>query len=137
MGTGVPIRKNPGVCQVMIMRDRGRTKLARNKGEDTAESPSKASENPTSLPKALSRVDESSVSAMAPGDVFLLDEIGAVSPYSEPAFHAILACPLCGGQVLISTAQYLGFAPILCASRTCPGFFRIVDDGRFVYLPVN
>jgi len=82
-------------------------------------------------------VDESSVSAMAPGDVFLIDEMQAVSPYSEPAFHAILACPLCGSQVLISTAQYLGFAPILCAARTCPGFFRIVDDGRFVYLPVN
>jgi hypothetical protein len=119
------------------MRDRCRTKPDRNKGEDTAEPRSKAPENPGSLPKALSRVDESSVSAMAPGDVFLIDEMQAVSPYSEPAFHAILACPLCGSQVLISTAQYLGFAPILCAARTCPGFFRIVDDGRFVYLPVN
>jgi len=119
------------------MRDRCRTKPDRKKEEDDTKPRSQASENSSSLPKALSRVDESSVSAMAPGDVFLLDEIGAVSPYSEPAFHAILACPLCGGQVLISTAQYLGFTPILCASRTCPGFFRIVDDGRFVYLPVN
>ena len=98
---------------------------------------SQSPENPSSLPKSLSRVEESSVSAMAPGDVILIDEMEAVSPYSEPAFHAILACPLCGSQVLISSAQYLGFAPILCAARTCPGFFRIVDDGRFVYLPVN
>ena len=120
------------------MRDRCRTKLDKNKGQEDARKPrSEASDNPGSLPQALSRVDESSVSAMAPGDVFLIDEVGAVSPYSEPAFHAILACPLCGSQVLISTAQYLGFTPILCAARTCPGFFRIVDDGRFVYLPVN
>jgi hypothetical protein len=119
------------------MRDRCRTKLDRNKGEDARKPQSEAPENSSSLPKALSRVDESSVSAMAPGDVFLIDEMQAVSPYSEPAFHAILACPLCGSQVLISTAQYLGFAPILCAARTCPGFFRIVEEGRSVYLPVN
>jgi len=120
------------------MRDRGRPKLLdRNKGQDVAKPQSELPETPSSLPKALSRVDESSVSAMAPGDVFLIDEMGAVSPCCEPAFHAILACPLCGSQVLISTAQYLGFAPILCAATTCPGFFRIVDDGRFVYLPVN
>ena len=120
------------------MRERGRTKvLDTKKGEDVAKPRSQCPENASSLPTALSRVDESSVSAMAPGDVFLIDEMGSVSPNSEPAFHAILACPLCGSQVLISTAQYLGFAPILCAARTCPGFFRIVDDGRFVYLPVN
>jgi len=120
------------------MRDRYRAKSQdRNKREDAARPPSQAAQNPSSFPEALSRVDESSVSAMAPGDVFLIDEMGSVSPNSEPAFHAILACPLCGSQVLISTKQYLGFAPILCAARTCPGFFRIVDDGRFVYLPVN
>jgi len=119
------------------MRDRCRAKLDRNRAEDVGEPRSQAPENPSSLPTALSRVDESSVSTMAPGDVLLIDDMGAVSPYFEPAFHAILACPLCGSQVLISTAQYLGFTPILCAARTCPGFFRIVDDGRFVYLPVN
>lgn len=119
------------------MPDRGRTKLDRNSGTDADKPHPKAPENPGPLPAALSRVDESSVSAMAPGDVFLIDDLGAASPYSEPAFHAILACPLCGSQVLISTAQYLGFTPIICADKTCPGFFRIVDDGRFVYLPVN
>jgi hypothetical protein len=82
-------------------------------------------------------VDESSISAMAPGDIFLIDKLEAVGLNSEPAFHAILACPLCGNQVLISAAQYFGFVPVICGARTCPGFFRIIDDGRFVYLPVN
>jgi hypothetical protein len=119
------------------MRDRGRAKLARNKEEDAEKPQSQAAENPTSLPTALSPVDESSISAMAPGDVFLIDELGSFGSNSEPAFHAVLACPLCGSQVLISSAQYFGFAPIICGARTCPGFFRINDDGRFVYLPVN
>jgi|SRR5208337_1806561 len=119
------------------MHDRWRTKFARDKGENTEKPRSQAPENPMSLPTALSRVDESSISAMAPGDVFLIDELGPFGPNSGPAFHAILACPLCGSQVLISAAQYFGFAPIICGARTCPGFFRIIDDGRFVYLPVN
>ena len=117
------------------MRDRWRAKFARNKEEDAEKPRSQAPENPISLPTALCRVDEFSISAMAPGDVFLIDELGSFGP--EPAFHAILACPLCGSQVLISAAQYFGFAPIICGARTCPGFFRIIDDGRFVYLPVN
>jgi hypothetical protein len=82
-------------------------------------------------------VDESSISAMAPGDIFLIDQLEASGLNSEPAFHAILACPLCGAQVLISAAQYFGFAPVICGGRACSGFFRIIDEGRFVYLPVN
>ena len=96
-----------------------------------------ATEHPNALPTALSRVDESSISSMTPGDVFLIEELGSAGPDREFAFHAILACPLCGSQVLITAAQYFGFAPIICGARTCPGFFRIIDDGRFVYLPVN
>jgi len=119
------------------MRDRWRAKSAKNKEEGAEKSRSQSLESPTSLPAALSRVDESSISAMAPGDVFLIDDLGSFGTNSEPAFHAILACPLCGSQVLISAAQYFGFAPIICGARTCPGFFRIIDDGRFVYLPVN
>jgi hypothetical protein len=82
-------------------------------------------------------VDESSISAMAPGDIFLIDRLEDTGLNSEPAFHAILACPLCGNQVLISAAQYFGFAPVICAAGACSGFFRIIDEGRFVYLPVN
>jgi hypothetical protein len=82
-------------------------------------------------------VDESSISAMAPGDLFLIDKLEAAGLNSGPAFHAILACPLCGNQVLISAAQYFGFAPVICGARACSGFFRISDEARFVYLPVN
>jgi hypothetical protein len=82
-------------------------------------------------------VDESSISAMAPGDIFLIDKLEAPGLNCEPTFHAILACPLCGTQVLISAAQYFGFAPVICGARACSGFFRIIDEGRFVYLPVN
>ena len=96
-----------------------------------------STEDPDTPPSALTRVDESSISSMTPGDVFLIEELVSAGPDGEPAFHAILACPLCGNQVLISAAQYFGFAPIICGARTCPGFFRIIDDGRFVYLPVN
>ena len=88
-------------------------------------------------PTALCRVDESSISAMAPGDIFLIDQLEAAGMNSEPTFHAILACPLCGTQVLISAAQYFGFAPVICAGRACSGFFRIIDEVRFAYLPVN
>jgi len=119
------------------MRDRWRAKLARNKQQNVEKPRAQRPERPLSLPTTLSRVDESSVSAMGPGDVFLVDELECAGPYSKPAFHAILACPLCGSQVLISAAQYFGFAPIICGSKTCPAFFRIIDDERFVYLPIN
>jgi hypothetical protein len=119
------------------MRDRWRAKLSKNKGENAEKPLPQVPENPLSPPTALCRVDESSISAMAPGDIFLIDQLEAADPNSEPAFHAILACPLCGSQVLISAAQYFGFAPVICGARTCSGFFRIVDDGRFDYLPFN
>jgi hypothetical protein len=98
---------------------------------------SQAPESANSPPTALCRVDESSISAMDPGDIFLIDKLEAAGLNSEPTFHAILACPLCGNQVLISAAQYFGYAPVICAARACSGFFRIIDEGRFVYLPVN
>ena len=119
------------------MRERWRARFSRNKGENVEKPRSQAQENPISPPTALCRVDEFSISAMGRGDIFLIDELEAAGPNSEPAFHAILACPLCGNQVLISPTQYFGFVPVICGARTCSGFFRIIDDGRFVYLPVN
>jgi len=119
------------------MRDRCRAKLSKNKRENVKKPRSRFPENPGSPPTALSRVDESSISAMAPGDIFLIDQLEAADPNSEPAFHAILACPLCGSQVLISDAQYFGFAPVICGARNCSGFFRIIDKGRIDYLPLN
>jgi len=122
------------------MRDRLKAKLAENavnKEEHMEKPPSQAPEDTVAPPTALCRVDQSSISTMAPGDIFLIDDLDGAASSSEPAFHAILACPLCGSQVLISVAQYFGFAPVICGARTCSGFFRIIDDGRFQYLPVN
>jgi len=119
------------------MRIRWRAKLSKNKRENLEKPCSQFPENPISPPTALCRVDESSISAMAPGDIFLIDDLEVRGPNSEPAFKAILACPLCGSQALISTAQYFGFAPVVCGAGNCSGFFRIIDDGRFDYLPVN
>ena len=121
------------------MGDRGRANLSKNKDkEEAAKKPlSRAPENPQSCPNVLTQVDESSLSAMVPGDVFLIEQLAAADPDSLQAFHAILSCPLCGSKVLISAAQYFGFTPVICGARDCSGFFRITDDGRFDYLPVN
>jgi hypothetical protein len=118
------------------MRAHCRAKLSKNKRENVEKPCLQVQENPNSPPTALSRVDESSISAMAPGDIFLIDELEALGPNPEPAFHAILACPLCGSRVLISAAQYFGVAPVICGTSKCSGFFRIIDGGRFDYLPV-
>jgi len=124
-------------ARAISMRDRWRARFGGNKGENAEKPRSQVQENAVSPPMALSRVDESLISAMLPGDIFLIDKLEAAGLNSEPTFHAILACPLCGNQVLISAAQYFGFAPVMCGARACPGFFRIIDEGRFVYLPVN
>ena len=117
------------------MRDRERIK--RNKGENVEKRGSQTQEGTISPPTELCRVDELSISAMAPGDIFLIERLETTGLNSEPAFYAILACPLCGKQALISAAQYFGYAPIICGARACPGFFRIIDEGRLVYPPVN
>jgi hypothetical protein len=120
------------------MRDRERAKLSTNKEENEEKNRhSQTQEGTISPPTAICRVDESSISAMAPGDIFLIEGLEAAGLNSEPTFYAILACPLCGNQALISAAQYFGLAPVICAARACPGFFRIIDEGCFVYLPVN
>jgi len=119
------------------MRDRCRAKLSKSKRVGVEKPCAQVPENPISPPTALCRVDESSISEMAPGDIFLIDELEAMGANSEPAFKAVLACPLCGSRGLISDAQYLGFVPVICGARSCSGFFRIIDKGRFHYLPVN
>jgi hypothetical protein len=119
------------------MRDREGAKFSTNKGENVEKRRSQTPEGRISPPTELCRVDELSISAMAPGEIFLIEELEAADLNSEPTFYAILACPLCGNQALISAAQYFGHAPVICAARACPGFFRIIDEGRLVYLPVN
>ena len=124
-------------ARAISMRDRERAKFSRNKGENVEKRRSQTQEGTISPPTELCRVDESSISAMAPGDIFLIEKLEAAGLNSEPTFYAILACPLCGNQTLISAAQYFGCAPIICGARACPGFFRIIDERRLVYLPVN
>jgi hypothetical protein len=123
--------------RTMSMRDQERAKSSRNKGENVEKRRSQTQVGTISPPTELCRVDDLSISAMAPGDIYLIERLEASDLNSEPAFYAILACPLCGNQALISPAQYFGYAPVICTARTCPGFFRIIDEGRLVYLPVN
>jgi hypothetical protein len=123
--------------RLISMRDRWRSRSNRNEGENVIRPRSQTLENANSPPTALCRVDESSISSMAPGDIFLIEKLEAADLSCEPTFHAILACPLCGSQVLISAAQYSGFVPVICGARACSGSFKIIDEGRFAYLPVN
>ena len=123
-------------ARAISMRDRERTKFSRSKGETVERRGLETQEEAFSLPTELCRVDEISISTMAPGDIFLIEKLEAVDLDSEPTFYAILACPLCGNRDLISAAQYFGCAPIVCGAEACPGFFRIIDEGRLVYLPV-
>lgn len=123
--------------RAITMRDRERAKFSRDKGEHVEKRRSQSRAGTISPPTELCRVDELSISAMAPGDIFLIEEPEAADLNFEPTFYAILACPLCGNQALISAAQYFGYAPLICSARACPGFFRIIDGGRLVYLPVN
>jgi hypothetical protein len=122
-------------ARVIRMHDRSRAKLTSGNRENVEKLHSPTREE-TVFPTALRHVDESSISAMLPGDIFLIDELKSAGLSIEPAFHAILACPLCGNQELVSTAQYFGFAPVICGARACPGIFRIIDGERLVYLPV-
>jgi len=124
-------------ARAISMRDREREKFSRNKGETVERRGLQTQEGTFSPPTELCRVDEISISAMSPGDIFLVEKLEAASPDSEPGFYAILACPLCGNRDLISAAQYFGCAPIICGAGACPGFFRIIDEGHLVYLPVN
>jgi len=85
----------------------------------------------------LHYIDESNVPKMARGDIFLIGQMESADPRRELAFHAILACPLCGSQILISTAQYSGLTPVICGTLACPGLFKITDRKRIIRLPVS
>ena len=124
-------------ARAISMRDRERAKFSRNKGENVEKRRSQTHEGTISPPTELCRVDELSISAMVPGDIFLIERLEATGLNSERTFYAILACPLCGNQALISAAQYFGYAPVICGARACAGFFRIIDEVRLIYLPVN
>jgi hypothetical protein len=88
----------------------------------------------------LHHVEESSLSDLAPGDVWLIEQAASPSPSARdaaPIFFAVLGCPLCAAPTLITLAQYFGVSPVMCGSKVCAALFRIADQNRFVYLPVN
>ena len=87
------------------------------------------------IPSELHLSSRASLSEMAPGDIVFLDDFAHLRESFAPSFVAVLACPLCGTPSLITSVQYSGGAPIVCASKVCPGLFRILDESRIVPLP--
>ncbi len=87
---------------------------------------------PDRLPTILQMSNRSSLSDMAPGEIVFLDDFAHLRECFNPSFVAVLACPLCGTPGLITSIQYSGGAPIVCTSRICPGFFRIIDESQIV-----
>ena len=127
----------PGGARAIPMRDPSRARVTRNQGGSVEKLRPPTRASVPSSPTALCRVDESSISRMDPGDIFVIEKLDSSDSSYEPSFHAVLACPLCGDRVLITAAQYFGFSPIVCGAKACSGFFRIVDEGRVAYLPAN
>lgn len=74
---------------------------------------------------------------MHPGDVLLLNEVESLRNVVDPAFFAIMACPLCGKQDLITQSQYSGTDPVICGYDDCSCHFRIGQQCNLIYLPVN
>ena len=90
-----------------------------------------------SLPTHLHHVEQDLSVEMRPGDFVRLDHTESRKCSVEPTFYAVLACPRCGTLGLISSAQYFRAVPVICGSRLCSCRFRIDDENRLVYLPVN
>lgn len=88
------------------------------------------------LPLCVQRVDQEWLGKMAPGDILLLDGSESLRPIVEDAFRAVLACPQCGTLALLTSAQYFGSAPVICASKRCCCRFRMEGQNRLIYLPV-
>jgi uncharacterized protein YbaR (Trm112 family) len=80
---------------------------------------------------------EESLTWMAPGDILLLNGTPSLRELVDPAFYAMLACPLCGKLDLISHRQYCGTDSVICAHDDCSCHFRIDQKQHFTYLPVN
>lgn len=86
------------------------------------------------LPTGLHLSKRSSLADLAPADILFLDDFANLREFLAPNFIAVLARPLCGSPGLITSAQYSGGVPIVCASEVCSGLFRIVDECQIVSL---
>ncbi len=85
----------------------------------------------------LQHVAEESMNRMNPGDILLLDGVESLRDLVDPAFYAILACPVCGKLDLITQAQYSGNGSVICDYDDCSCHFRIGRRHDLIYLPVN
>jgi hypothetical protein len=86
---------------------------------------------------SLRYVMEESLSWMVPGDILILERAASLREFVDPAFYAMLACPLCGKLDLINQRQYYGAESVVCAHNDCSGNFRIDHKQHFTYLPAN
>lgn len=125
---------------VKMHRNRPASKLRRRRNPTARSQREVARRGGPSLPSLLHHVEEFSLSDLTPGDVWLIEEAASSSssaPDAAPVFFAVLGCPLCGTPTLITLAQYFGVSPVMCGSKVCAALFRIADQNRFIYLPVN
>ncbi|HLI30489.1 MAG TPA: hypothetical protein VKV79_05240 [Terriglobia bacterium] len=86
---------------------------------------------------SLQHVAEESMNRMSPGDILLLDSAESFRDLVDPAFYAILACPICGKLDLITQAQYSGIGSVICDYDDCSCHFRIGQRHALIYMPVN
>ena len=89
------------------------------------------------VPTDLHLSSRPTLSEMAPGDILFLDNFAHLRESFSPHFVAVLACPRCGAPGLLTSVQYSGGAPIVCASKVCSGLFRIIDEAQILALPPN
>ena len=90
-----------------------------------------------SPPGSLHHIFEESLNHLTAGDIIVLNDSPTLKSQVEPDFFAVLACPWCGILELVTPSQYFGATPVLCGSNSCSCSFRIEDESRIVYLPVN
>jgi hypothetical protein len=88
-------------------------------------------------PESLHHVFDDSPQHLTPGDIIVLNDSQALRAQVEPDFFAVLACPQCGTLDLLTPAQYFGVASVICGLHSCSCSFKIEDESRIVYLPVN
>ncbi|HLI35701.1 MAG TPA: hypothetical protein VKW70_11690 [Terriglobia bacterium] len=87
--------------------------------------------------ESLHHVFQDSMDRMSPGDILLLDDNESLRDLVDPAFFAILSCPLCGKLDLITQSQYSGTESVICGYDDCSCHFRIEHKQTLIYLPVN
>ncbi len=104
--------------------------------EDSSVAPG-ARQEELSQPESLHHIFDDSLKHLAAGDIILLNDSPALKSQVESDFFAVLACPRCGILDLVTSSQYFGTTPVICGSNSCSCSFRIEDESRIIYLPVN